>query len=362
MPDAQLARTRLVAQGLITRHHASPVDAVASLGAMQGQDLPGAIASAALRTSSGAVADVLDALRTGELVRGYPMRGTVFLLAAGDLLWMSQLCAAPALRSAAQRRHQLDLDDAKVDRAREVAHRVLSDAPDGLPRTEFLSHWDADGQPTAGGVGYHLLAYLIGEGTLCHGAWNGTDQNIALARTWLPPGTDLAAMFNGDRTAATAEMLRRYLLGHGPATIRDFAWWTKLPLREIRAALPAATADLESDGANEPHYWRAGLLDEVSAVGKETSRPMLLSGFDEFILGYQDRTFAMTKEQEKLLVPGNNGVFRRSVVFDGAVQGFWRRAGRPGKRSLEVEAFVPIPVVKQARLERLFGSFPVVTD
>lgn len=335
---------------------------MSALGAMQGQDLPGALASAALRTRDGGVEAVLEDVRAGRLVRGYPMRGTVFLMAAEDVSWVSGLCAAPALRAAANRRAQLGLDQAKVDRARQVAIEALSAVPEGMPRTALLSEWEADGQPTVGGVGYHLLAHLIGEGTLCHGAWNGTEQNIVSTSAWLPPGTDLEGRFNGDLVAATSEWLYRYLSGHGPATIRDFAWWSKLPLRQIRAALPSATADLESDGADEPSYWRPGLLDEVAAAAEEASRPMLLPGFDELILGYQDRTFAMTKEQERLLVPGNNGVFRRSVVFDGAVQGFWRRAGRPRKRILEVEAFTPMPAATQARLESLFESFPVVTD
>ncbi len=361
MPDPQRARTRLVAQGLVTRPHDSPQQAVAAMGAMQGQDLPGVIASAALRTSGGAVDAVLEEMRTGEIVRGYPMRGTVFLMAAADMLWMSELCAAPTQRSAANRRHHLGLDDAKVDRARDVAVGVLSEAPDGLSRTEFLTQWDADGQPTTGGVGYHLLAYLMGEGTLCHGAWNGVDQNVALATSWLPPNTGLEARFNGDRIAATAELLKRYLMGHGPATIRDFAWWTKLPLRDIRAALPHVAGALESDGAAEPDYWRPGLLDEVKAVGSRAARPMLLPGFDEFILGYQDRTFALTKEQEGLLVPGNNGVFRRSIVVGGTVRGFWRRGGRPGKRVLEMEPFGAIPKAADARLQQLFTDFPVVT-
>ncbi len=358
MPDPQ--RARLVAQGLVARPHNNPRGAVEALGAMQGQDLPGVIASAALRTRGGAVDDVLELMRSGELVRGYPMRGTVFLMAAVDMLWMSELCAAPAQRSAVNLWGQLGLDEGKVDRAREVAVGALNEAPEGLSRTEFLAQWEADGQPTAGGVGYHLLAYLMAEGTLCHGAWNGGDQNIALARMWLPPKSGLGDRFNGDRIAATSELLRRYLTGHGPATIRDFAWWTKLPLRDIRAALPDATDSLESDGADEASYWRPGLLEEVGDLGNRVLQPMLLPGFDEFILGYQDRTFAMTKDQEQLLVPGNNGVFRRSIVVGGTVKGFWRRGGGPGKRSLDMEPFGTIPKASEARLRKLFETFPVV--
>ncbi len=361
MPDPQLARTRLVAQALVTRSHETPVQAVEALGAMQGQDLPGVIASAALRTRGGDADSVLEDMRAGRLVRGYPMRGTVFLMAATDMLWVSELCGAPALRASVNRRRQLGLDDDSVDRARERAVEVLSTAPNGLPRAELLAYWESDGQPTSGGIGYHILAYLIGEGTLCHGPWNGVDQNIALATAWLPPKTGLEDRFNGDRIAATAELLRRYFAGHGPATIRDFAWWTKLPLRDIRAALPHVEARLESDGAAEPSYWRPGLLEEVRALGNRTAQPMLLPGFDEFILGYPDRTFAMTKEQEKLLVPGNNGVFRRSIVVGGTVRGFWRRAGTPGKRTLGMEPFGTIPKAAEARLRKLFATFPVVT-
>lgn len=359
MPDPVLARARLVAQGLVTKPHVTPAAAVHHLGAMQGQDLPGVIASAALRTCDGTVDAVLDDLRQARLVRGYPMRGTVFLMSAADILWVSQLCAGPALQAATRRRSQLGLDEAKVDRAREVAVEALASTP--LSRTELLGHWERDGQPTAKGVGYHLLAHLIGEGTMCHAAWNGTDQDIALASTWLPAGTDLESRFNGDKVAATGEWLHRYLSGHGPATIRDFAWWTKLPLRQIRAALPEVARRLESDGAEEPSYWRPGLLDEAGDLGRDASQPMLLPGFDEFILGYQDRTFAMTAEQELLLVPGKNGMFRRSVVGNARVLGFWRRTGRPGKRRLEIEEFAPIPATTRTRLERLFVAFPDVT-
>lgn len=362
MPDIDVAHARLVAQGLVGPSGADTRRTVQAMGAMQGQDLAGVIASTVLRQQDGCVEDVLNSMRNREIVRGYPMRGTVFLLAAADLLWMTQLCAPPAQSSAANRHHHLGLDDQSVERARDVAEAALKDEPTGLARSDLLAHWEAAGQPTTGGAGYHLIAFFMGEGTLCHGAWNGTEQNIALTARWLPPNSGIEGRFNGDRIAATAELLHRYLKSHGPATIRDFAWWTKLPLRDIRAALPDVAVELECDGAAEPRYWRPGLLEEVASLDNDVAQPLLLPGFDEFILGYQDRTFAMTKEQESLLVPGNNGVFRRSMVMGGAVKGFWRRAGRPGKRELEVEPFGVISKAAEKRFRRLFDTFPVVID
>lgn len=361
MPDQQLGRLRLVAQGLVSRPYARPLDAVASHGAMQGQDLSGVVASAALRTAGASVADVLAALDSGDLVRSYPMRGTVFLMAAADSTWVGQLCAPPAMRAARARQGALGLTDDLVDRARDLLVAALADAPRGLSRREVFDVWEAVGQPTAGGLGYHLLTRFISETLVVHGPWNGTDQNVVLASRWVPEDSGLEGRFNGDRIAAVTELLRRYLTSHGPATIRDFAWWTKLPLAEIRAALPAVAADVETDGAAEPSYWRPGLRDEFAACPDALATPRLLPGFDEFILGYQDRTFAMTPEEHALLVPGNNGVFGRSIVIDGAVRGIWKRGGRVGRRTLEVTPFGPLPTDVEATLQQLFDAFPWLT-
>lgn len=200
-----LGRTRLVAQGLITRPYPTPTDAITAFAAMQGQDLPGVLASVALRTPSNCVDDVLAALDNGTVVRGYPMRGTVFLMPAADALWITQLCAKPTIRAAMSRRRELH--EGILDRARDLTLALLDGAP--RPRSELFGGWEAGGISTAEGRGYHLLFNLIAEGTVCYGPWNGTDQDVALAAQWLPADSGLEARFNGDLDAATAELMRR---------------------------------------------------------------------------------------------------------------------------------------------------------
>ena len=356
-PDARLGRLRLLAQGLLTRPYASPSAAVTALGAMQGQDLPGVLASAVLRTPLGVDAVLAD-LDAGRLVRGYPMRGTVFLLPGDDAAWITQLCARPSVRAASARSHQLHLDGDQIDRARVLACEALEGGP--LSRTALFERWDAHGLAPRGGRGYHLLFHLIAGGTLCYGPWNGTEQDLVLSSRWLPQGSSLEGRFNGDRVAAVAELLRRYLIGHGPATVRDFAWWTKLGLGEIRSALPLAADGLESDGATEASFWRPGLVEELSALGRRASAPLLLPGFDEFVLGYQDRLFALTAAEHQRLVPGNNGVFKKSIVSGGLVRGTWSRSGRPGGRTLETDEFTPLSTTVRARLAERFAAFPFV--
>ncbi|WP_220489121.1 winged helix DNA-binding domain-containing protein [Tessaracoccus sp. MC1679] len=357
-PDARLGRLRLVAQGLITRPFGTPADAVAALGAMQGQDLPGVLASAALRTPLGIEA-VLSDVAEGRLVRGYPMRGTVFLLPAADAAWITELCARPAMRAASARSHQLELDEAQILHARDRATEALDAGP--MPRAALFDHWEAHGLRPKGGRGYHLLFHLIAGGTLCYGPWNGADQDVVLAARWLPAGSSLESRFNGDRVAAVAELLRRYLTSHGPATIRDFAWWTKLGLGEIRSALPLVLGDLEGEaGGQEASHWRPGLVEEAAELGRRASAPLLLPGFDEFVLGYQDRLFALTAEEHHQLVPGNNGVFKKSIVASGLVRGIWTRAGRPGARRLETVEFTALSPTVRRQLAVRFAAFPFV--
>lgn len=356
MPNRELARLRLVAHGLLTRPYASPVDAVRAFAAMQGQDLPGVLASAALR-STGSVGDVLAALDDGTLVRGYPMRGTVFLTTAADLLWMTELMAAPSLRAAAARRRQLGLDDDQISRALDVILAALEREPRGLPRATVNGALDEAGLASGGGRGYHILFTLIARGELCYGPWNGIDQNVVAADAWLPEDSTLERRFNGEKTAATAELLRRYFTSHGPATIRDFAWWTKLPLAQCRAALPLADG-LERVAGDEPAYARPGIVDEVEALGRRVARPLLLPGFDEYILGYRDRLFAMTDEQHAQLVPGNNGVFRKSIVVGGLVKGFWAGKGRAPRRTVELAPFAPLAKATDAAVRRRFAEYP----
>lgn len=360
MTNPDLARRRLVAQRLVGEPFVDAVAAVRAFGAMQGQDLAGVLASAALRTPDRGLAPVIAALDAGQLVRGYPMRGTVFLVAAEDLAWLTDLMAAPALQASARRRPQLGLDDSHLEVAAEVGETALTGGR-GASRAELFAAWQQAGVPTDQGRGYHLLSALTHAGLTCYGPWNGADQNVVLASRWLPAGSSLADRFGGDVVAATADLLGRYLSSHGPATLRDFAWWTKLPLRTVRAALPLVDG-LEGDGEPEASYWRAGLADEVAAAGASVDGVLLLPGFDEFILGYPDRLFAMTEACHAALVPGNNGVFRRAIVSNAQVVGYWTAAKRGPKRVLATELFVRETKKLRSGVEREFAAHPLVGD
>ena len=76
---------RIIAQGLVPATAArSPLDAVENLAALQGQQasaIPGAIG---VRCTGVLRARVEESFARGELVRSWPMRGTVHVTSARD--------------------------------------------------------------------------------------------------------------------------------------------------------------------------------------------------------------------------------------------------------------------------------------
>lgn len=380
MTQRHLAGARILAQGLVgPPRSAAPAEAARAFAAHQGQDLPGVMASLALRTG-GDLPGVLAAFDRGEVVRGYPLRGTVFAVAADTLAWLTQLCADGPKRAAISRRPHLELEQAHVDRSREVLEEVAGPhsrpgTGRGVLRKELQAAWTAAGLPVDRGRGYHLLAELITGGHAVYGPWREGETAVVLAKDWLPAGTDLEGAFGGDRTAAAAELARRYVTSRGPVGERDLAWWSKLPLGLVREAIPRVADELESGfadregrlhateaaahgGSGERLWWRPGLAEEYAAREKETMRELLLPGFDELVLGYRDRLYLMDQARHDALVPGRNGVFKRTALRRGEVVGVWTRTGPAGKRRLVLEEQRPVSAAQRRRFERLFAAFP----
>ena len=82
----------------------------------------------------------------------------------------------------------------------------------------------------------------------------------------------------------------------------------------------------------------AALLDSGAPGARSV---LLLPGFDEFLLGYKDRSAVLPLEHSDRIVPGGNGVFKKTLVAGGEVIGTW--AVEPGSRPAAVvpELFEP---------------------
>ncbi|NUL46583.1 winged helix DNA-binding domain-containing protein [Cellulosimicrobium funkei] len=371
----RVARMRLLAQGLADPWP-GPVEAARSLVCTQGQDYPGSTVSLALRSgtgpasgtgrsagrhSPGTTAAVRQAYDAGLIVRSWPMRGTLFVVASEDLGWILDLTAPRMLTSTDRRRGELGLDAATLAAAESIAVRELSGA--GLTRAGLLEAWTREGIPVQDGRGYHLIFFLALTGVLCFGPTEGNGQRIVLAEEWIhnhgPSARTPAAR---PREEGVRELLLRYLRSHGPATLEDFCWWSKLGKTEARTALREirgeAPDQLEgADVGGREHWMAAGLPDRYADRARATAAPLLLPGFDEIVLGYQDRSAVLTRDEEARVVPGGNGVFKGTVLHRGHAVGTWKRSTRKG-RPVEVGPFGTLPAPVANAIPRLSADLP----
>lgn len=327
---ASVGLRRLAAQRLVGPRAATPADAVAVLGAAQGQDLPGVVESIALRTASGDVGEVRQAFDDGLLVRSWPMRRTLHVLPARDLAWMLPLAAARPLAEAAKRRAQFGLADATVDRAGVLAREALAGGG-RLTRAELAQRWAEAGLVLESNHVTHTISVLAMRGILVYGPFaTAKEQALVLLDEWVPAPRRSAG------EEALAEWARIYFAGHGPARPQDFARWTGLPAADVRTAIDGAREHLVID--EDGLLLDPGTADRL-ARADDPGAELLLPGFDEFVLGYGDRTEILDAEHADRIVPGGNGVFRPTIVRDGRVVGCWKRLGTGNSRRVEREEF-----------------------
>ncbi|MCZ2857706.1 winged helix DNA-binding domain-containing protein [Blastococcus sp. VKM Ac-2987] len=347
-----VALMRLVAQRLAGPPAPDAAAAVHRLGALQGQDFPGAVAAVALRTAGRDRAAVLRALDDGTVVRSWPMRGTLHLLLAEDLPWLLDLLGPRALTGLAGRRAALGLTDADAERARELAVAALTGGG-RLSRRALLSAIDAGGVATTGQRGYHLLWFLAQTGTLCLGPTQDGEQLFVLLDEWVPRPRRPA------REEALAELVLRYFRGHGPATVHDLARWAGTTVRDVRTGLAVARDQLERvEVGGSEYFLDPGTADRYAEHREQAREPLLLPGFDEFVLGYADRGAVLDPAFAERIVPGRNGVFRPTVVVDGRITGTWRPAGRARGSAPETEPFTAWDADVRKAIARLADGWP----
>jgi len=321
--------------------------------AMQAQDLPGALWSVGVRTGT-TRAEVLAAWAARVVTRTWPMRGTLHLVESRDLGWTCGLLATRSLAASRARCTQLGLDDDDVARVRRLVVAALEPQGNrGLRRSAVHDALAAGGIDPAGQRGVVVVARLCMEGLVCQGLPAGSEPTFVLLDAWAPDP------WRPGREEAMATVAERYVRSHGPVTERDLAGWTGQTLAFTREAVALAGDRLTT----QTHAGTTYLVHVDSLGAPEPGRTegvLLLPGFDEYLLGYKDRSAMLTSAEEALVVPGGNGVFLPTVVVGGVVVGTWGRRETSSRVVVTVRPWRTLSSATVRRVERVardYGRF-----
>ncbi|HET8778888.1 MAG TPA: winged helix DNA-binding domain-containing protein [Agromyces sp.] len=308
-------------------------DAVRRLAAVQAQDFTAAKWVVGSRVPGSVAADVDAALESREIVRSWPLRGTLHLLPSEHLRAILAITGPREVQRSALRRRQLELDDATYTSARAIAEAELAGSR-SLSRDELQAVWQGSGISTAGQRGYHLIWRLAVEGVLCWGPVEARGQRLVLLDEWIPPEP---GGFDRDETLAT--LFLAYVTGHGPVTVRDFAWWSGLTLGDARVSHAAAGDAVTAFDDTRFVAADAGWPADPASPAPRPRGGLALAAFDEYFLGYTDRDAVCDPAHAERVVPGRNGVFQPILVSAGRVVGTWRRGPKRKTTSVQLAGF-----------------------
>ncbi len=337
-PTAEhLAWQRLQNQRLAGAKCATPAEVVRWMGALQAQDYGQAVWAIGARLEQPSLAAVERAIAAGEIVRTWPMRGTIHLVPAEDARWLLRLLTPRIVAADGRRLRQLGLTQAMVERCGELLQAALQGGQ-RRTRAEITALFETHGLPAGGPRTYHILWQLAQRGLICIGPLAGKQQTFVLLEEWASAPRDL------DGEAALAELARRYATSHGPATVHDLAAWAGLTVTQAKLGLQAAGPALVNWELDGKTYWTSA---EAAAPIAPQPRICLLPGFDEYLLGYKDRTAQLNLEYRDQVVPGGNGIFFPMIVVDGQIVGTWKRIIKPRSVVMSFNIFVAKAVSEQ---------------
>ncbi len=338
---ARLARLRAATQLLHRPASAKDPAAIArDIAGAQAQDVYAGPLTFRSRSRSLTAEDIKRA-RTEErsLLRTWVMRMTIHMIPTEDASWWLPLFEPGIEKWSRRRLSQLGMRAAKQDKALDVAAHALADEGP-LTRSEVRERIERAGVELNSQTGMHIALTAVVAGIACLGPDRGKTTCLVRREDWL------GKQRRFDRDKALAELARVYIRAFGPATDRDFAYWSGMPLRDVRSGLGAIAKEIEEVEVGEQTMLvPRGKRPRLPANGQVR----MLGNFDTYLLGWKDRSFSVDDQHALHVKEGGGGWIRPVVVEDGQVIGGWR-SRRQGDR-LEITLNLP----KRDR-ERLGGQ------
>jgi hypothetical protein len=288
MTSLDIAHQRLHNQRIADAPFEKPADVVQWLGAVQAQDYAAAKWALGLRMQGATDESIEQAFADGTILRTHVMRPTWHFVTPADIRWMLTLTAPRVNAFNAYYYRKLALDDAVFLRN----HAVLAKALQG-----------------------------------------GKQFTYALLEERAPQARTL------ERDEALAELTRRYFTSHGPATLQDFVWWSGLTVLDVKAGLEMVRSQLVHEIVDGQAYWFSMSMPTAKDL---SSTAYLLPNYDEYIVGYTDRSASFDTRHAKKLDARGNILFNHMMVINGQIAGTWKRTLKKNTVVIEANPFTPL--------------------
>ncbi len=348
MTNLDIRGPRLCHQRIVGTPFEGPEEVVRWMGAVQAQDYRQAVWALGLRARRAVAGDIDRALAEGSILRTHVMRPTWHFVSPEDIRWMLALTGPRVKAGSAHRYRELRLDNEVLAHTNQILARALEGGA-SLTREELGGVLEGAGVDT---VTPQRLVYILMtaelDGVICSGPKKGKQFTYALLDERVPSGVVMG------REEAVVELVRRYFTSRGPATARDFAWWSGLTTADATIGLEALRGQIVGEKINGKMYW---LPQDASLPPELAPSVHLLPAFDEYTVAYADRRDILRPEHSP---KGGYVMLGPVIVVDGYVVGSWKRTFNRGSVVIDAEPFGTLSEVERegiAAAATRYGEF-----
>jgi hypothetical protein len=323
-----ITRIRLANQQISFRKFNSVKELVGYMGAFQAQDYPMAKWAIGLRLQEASESLINDAINKGVVLRTHLLRPTWHFVSSDDIYWMLELTAPRIKSSMNSRNKQLELTNAVFKMSNNIIRNALA-GNNHLTREELIEILNKANIKTDENRASHLLAEAELSGIICSGILKGNKQTYALLEERISNKKYLS------EEEALKNLAKKYFMSRGPATLKDFTWWSGQSVTQARKALDMILPEMKSFELNTLTYW---FFNSSSEYENQKDYVFLLPTYDEFIISYSDRSAVLTSEAHKNII-STYGIFRAIIVYNGKVIGTWNRKIKKDQVIIEMNCF-----------------------
>ncbi|HXZ04241.1 MAG TPA: winged helix DNA-binding domain-containing protein [Ktedonobacteraceae bacterium] len=333
MLKLNIAQQRLHNQLITRQTFVKTEDVVSWLCAVQAQDYAAAKWALGLRMPNATGETIEQAFASGAILRTHVMRPTWHFVLPTDIRWMLAL-TAPRIKAAnTYYVRTLGLDDTVFSQSNDVLAKALQGGKQ-LTRTELVSELKRAKIATDNVLrSTYIIMHAELDGIICSGARRGKQFTYALLDERVPQAKNLY------RDEALAEIANRYFTSHGPATLQDFVWWSGLTVADARTGLEMVTSKLMCEVVEGQTYWFCSSKPPAEEPSQTIS---LLPNFDEYIVGYTDRSAIFDASHSQNLDSRGNVLFQHTIALDGRIVGTWKRTLTKGTVLLTPNLFISL--------------------
>ncbi|WP_261810686.1 winged helix DNA-binding domain-containing protein [Levilactobacillus humaensis] len=311
MNRAELFATRLFRQGMLTTHADLETAFLRCVG-FQAQNQRAAELNVALQTGVSHAA-LLAFYQKQGIARSWAQRWTIQLLTPVDL----RLVVSARQQERLPKAYFLGAEDHVRAAANEIDQLLRTTEPlNRAAYTDYLAakySWYADRPKN---FDYAVLQVLTAQGRL---------QMLPTASTQDWQLVTPSAVGLLDQQAATAELIRRYLRGFGPATLDDVVKWSGIKISQVRPAWQQVVPELTPVMIDTEQLWT---IDPISPAKLATitdhvaQNTLIAASFSAAMTGYREKAWFVTPAIQQQLW-SKNGILRAPIVAHGTVVGKW---------------------------------------